>query len=136
MKYSNICINIPVKNLERAVNFYTQLGFEPHKIFRGPDCQNMVLTDQIHIMVHLDSSLKNFTPKAISDPANTTGVVLCLLCDSKAQVDDFVAKAVANEGSTYDAPQDLGFIYTHGFLDPDGNVWRLNYMNPDVPIPQ
>lgn len=100
MKFSNICINIPTKNLERSVNFYTQLGFEPHPIFRGPDCQNMVLTDQIHIMVHLDSSLKNFTPKAISDPMNTTGAVLCLLCDSQEQVDHLVTKALANEGST------------------------------------
>jgi predicted lactoylglutathione lyase len=22
-------------------------------------------------------------------------------------------------------------VYTHGFLDADGNAWRLNYMNPE-----
>lgn len=95
----------------------------------------MILTDRIRIMVHLDSSLANFTPKPISNPSVATGVVLCLDCDSKAQVDDLVAKAIAAGGSTYDAAQDLGFIYTHGFLDADGNAWRLNFMNPDVAMP-
>jgi predicted lactoylglutathione lyase len=135
MKPDTITINIPVTNLERAVRFYTQLGFDPHPVFRGPDCQCMILTDRIHVMVHLPSSLQHFTPKPISDPASSSGVVLCLNCKSKEQVDSLVAKAVAAGGSTYDAPQDLGFVYTQGFLDADGNAWRLNWMNPDVPMP-
>jgi hypothetical protein len=134
MKTTTICINIPVKNLERAVLFYTELGFEPHSIFRGPDCQCMIVTDTIQVMVHLDSSLRHFTPKPISDPSISTGAVFCLLCGSKTEVDDLVAKALANGGATYDEPQDIGgFVYTHGFLDADGNVWRLNWMNPDAP---
>lgn len=95
----------------------------------------MIVNDLIQVMVHLESSLKHFTPKPISDPSNLTGVVICLICDTKAQVDDLVSRAVANGGSTYDAAQDLGFIYTHGFLDADGNAWRLNWMNPEVPMP-
>ena len=51
------------------------------------------------------------------------------------RVDEIVATAVANGGGTYDSPQDLGFIYTHGFVDADGNVWRLNYFDPNVPLP-
>ena len=132
MNPATITINIPVRELERAVGFYTQLGFEPHPVFRGPDCQCMMVTDQIRIMVHLDSSLQLFTPKPISDPSLTTGVVLCLDCNSNAQVDDLVARAIAAGGSVYDAAQDLGFVYTHGFLDADGNAWRLNYMDPNV----
>lgn len=135
MNPETITINIPVGQLDRAVTFYTQLGLTPHPVFRGPDCQCMVLTDRIRIMVHLDSSLMHFTPKPILDPTTATGVVLCLDCDSKAQVDDLVAKALAAGGSTYDAAQDLGFVYTHGFLDADGNAWRLNFMNPDVAMP-
>lgn len=135
MKPDTIFVNLPVKDLERAVNFYTQLGFIPHPVFRGPDCQCLILTDNIHVMVHLADSLRQFAPKPVSDPAETTGVVLCLHCHSKEQVDDLVAKAVAHGGSTYDAPQDLGFVYTHGFLDADGNVWRLNHMTPDVTVP-
>ncbi|MBU0911020.1 MAG: glyoxalase/bleomycin resistance/extradiol dioxygenase family protein [Gammaproteobacteria bacterium] len=136
MNPATITINIPVRELERAVHFYTQLGFEPHPVFRGPDCQCMMVTEHIRIMVHLDSSLQLFTPKPISDPSLTTGVVLCLDCNSKAQVDALVARAIAAGGSVYDAAQDLGFVYTHGFLDADGNAWRLNYMDPNVVMPE
>lgn len=136
MNPATITINIPVRELERAVHFYTQLGFEPHPVFRGPDCQCMMVTDQIRIMVHLDRSLQLFTPNPISDPSLTTAVVLCLDCNSKAQVDDLVARTIAAGGSVYDAAQDLGFVYTHGFLDADGNAWRLNYMVPNVVMPE
>jgi len=27
------------------------------------------------------------------------------------------------------APQDLGFMYGHGFEDPDGHIWELSYMD-------
>lgn len=131
-----ITVNIPVRELERAVYFYTQLGFAPHPVFRGPDCQCMVVTEQIRIMLHLDSSLRHFTSKPILDPSTATGVVLCLDCNSKAEVDDLVARAVASGGSVYDAAQDLGFVYTHGFFDADGNVWRLNFMDPKVAMPE
>lgn len=128
MNPSTITVNIPVKQLERAVKFYSALGFEPHPHFRGPDCQCMIVTDEIRIMVHLAESLKNFTPNPISDPETSTGVVVCLDCNSKEQVDELVTRAIAAGGKLYDAVQDLGFVYTHGFLDTDGNAWRLNYM--------
>jgi predicted lactoylglutathione lyase len=131
MNPSTITVNIPVKQLDRAVTFYSALGFDPHPIFRGPDCQCMIVNDQIRIMVHLEDSLRNFTPKPISDPEKSTGVVICLDCNNKAQVDELIARALASGGTLYDAPQDLGFVYAHGFLDADGNAWRLNYMNPD-----
>jgi hypothetical protein len=31
-------------------------------------------------------------------------------------------------GSTYDKPEDYGFMYTHSFVDPDGHGWGLVHM--------
>ncbi len=39
-------------------------------------------------------------------------------------------KAVAAGGSTYNQPQDHGFMYQHGFQDPDGHIWEIFYMDP------
>ena len=39
------------------------------------------------------------------------------------------AKAVAAGGSTYDEPEDFGFMYTHSFVDPDGHGWGLVHMS-------
>ena len=56
-------------------------------------------------------------------------MLLSLACESREQVDALVAKALAAGGSTYDAPEDFGFMYTHGFLDPDGHGWGLLHMS-------
>jgi predicted lactoylglutathione lyase len=43
-----------------------------------------------------------------------------------------VRKAVASGGTTYNEPQDHGFMYGHGFQDPDGHIWELIYMEPSA----
>ena len=35
----------------------------------------------------------------------------------------------ASGGSTYDKPEDYGFMYTHSFVDPDGHGWGLIHMS-------
>jgi uncharacterized protein len=41
-----------------------------------------------------------------------------------------VRNAVAAGGTTYNEPQDHGFMYQHGFQDPDGHMWELVHMAP------
>ena len=43
-----------------------------------------------------------------------------------------VRKAVATGGTTYNDPQDHGFMYGHGFQDFDGHIWELIYMEPNA----
>jgi predicted lactoylglutathione lyase len=50
-----------------------------------------------------------------------------LSCESREEVDDLVAKAVA-AGGTADKAVDYGFMYTHGFVDLDGHGWGLTYV--------
>jgi predicted lactoylglutathione lyase len=55
---------------------------------------------------------------------------VCLSCESRAEVNDLVAKATAAGGTAPREPQDHGFMYQHGFEDPDGHTWELAYMEP------
>jgi predicted lactoylglutathione lyase len=70
-----------------------------------------------------------FTPKAICDTSQAVEMLLNLSCESREQVDALVAKALAAGGSTYDEPEDLGFMYSHSFVDPDGHGWGLFHMS-------
>jgi uncharacterized protein len=63
-------------------------------------------------------------------------VLICLSCSSRAEVDELVRKAVAAGGSAPNAPQDHGFMYGHGFQDPDGHIWELAYMDMSLAPPQ
>ncbi len=76
-----------------------------------------------------------FTPKAICDAKNSTEVLVALSYDNRSDVDDMVRKAVAAGGSTYNEPQDHGFMYAHGFQDLDGHSWEVFYMEPSFVKP-
>ena len=83
-------------------------------------------------MLLTEAKFKTFTPKAICDATLSTEVLVCLSCESRADVDGMVSKAVAAGGTTYNEPQDHGFMYAHGFQDLDGHIWEVIYMEPSA----
>jgi hypothetical protein len=90
----------------------------------------MIVAENIFVMLLTEYKFRTFTPNAICDATKSTEVLICLSCQSREEVDDMVSKAVAAGGSTYNQPQDHGFMYAHGFQDPDGHIWEFCYMEP------
>jgi uncharacterized protein len=125
-----IFVNLPVKDLDRSVAFFTSLGFTFNPDFTDATATCMVVSDTIFVMLLTEAKFKTFTPKAIADATRSTEVLVCLSCESRAEVDDTVRKAVAAGGTTYSEPQDHGFMYAHGFQDLDGHIWELVAMQP------
>jgi predicted lactoylglutathione lyase len=74
--------------------------------------------------------LQDVYEEDICDATRSTEVLVCLSCDSRANVDDLVAKARDAGGTVPSAPKDYGFMYGHGFEDLDGHIWELVYMEP------
>ena len=87
----------------------------------------MIVSDTIFIMLLTEAKFKTFTPKALCNATKSTEVLICLSCENRTDVDDRVSKAVAAGGTTYNEPQDHGFMYAHGFLGLDGHIWELIY---------
>jgi predicted lactoylglutathione lyase len=87
-------------------------------------------------MLLVEEFFKTFTTKSITDTAKSTEVLLCLSCESRAEVDELVAKAKAAGGTTPTEPKDYGFMYGHGFQDIDGHLWELVFMDPNVEMPK
>jgi predicted lactoylglutathione lyase len=90
------------------------------------------VADDIYVMLLTETKFKVFTPKPICDATKSTEVIIALSCDNRQAVDDLVKKALAAGGSTYNEPQDLGFMYQHGYQDLDGHIWELFYMDPSA----
>src|SRR3546814_16074027 len=80
------------------------------------------------VMLGTHAKFREFTPKAVCDTSQAVEVLISLSCESREQVDGLVAKALAAGGSTYDKPEDFGFMYTHSFIDPDGHGWGPLHM--------
>jgi predicted lactoylglutathione lyase len=128
--HKQIYVNLAVDDLPRARNFFSSLGFGFDPRFSNEQGACMVLGENIYAMLLVKDFFKTFTSKPLSDPAASTEVLLCLSCDSRAEVDHLVAKALAAGGQAPRAPQDHGFMYGHGFEDLDGHIWELVYMVP------
>jgi len=129
---TKIFVNLPVKNLNKSIEFFTKLGFSFNQQFTDETATCMIVTDDIFVMLLTEEKFKTFTPKEICDAKKYTEALVCLSLESRANVDEMVRNAVAAGGATYSEPQDHGFMYGHGFQDLDGHIWELIYMEPSA----
>ncbi len=127
---TEIFVNLPVKNLPRSMAFFQHLGYSFNPQYTNDQGACMVVSDTIYVMLLVEPFFQGFIKKAIADATKTTEVLICLSCESRAKLDELVAKAIEAGGRTPNAPQDHGFMFQHGFEDLDGHLWELVYMVP------
>ena len=128
-----IYVNLPVEDLKRSVEFFTQLGFAFNPQYTNENAACMVVAKDIYVMLLVENFFQTFTDKPVCMARKSTEVLMGLSCASRAEVDEMVRKAVAAGGSAPRNPQDLGFMYEHDFEDPDGHIWEPFYMEPGGP---
>ena len=63
-------------------------------------------------------------------------MLTCLSCESRQEVDDTLAKALAAGAKPWKPNTDYGFMYGCSFQDLDGHVWELMHMDPAAIPPQ
>lgn len=127
---TEVYVNLPVKDLERSTAFFESIGFQLNPQFSNDQASCVILSEHIFAMLLVESFFETFTDKPICDARKTTEVLVCLTCESRAKVDNLVAKAIAAGGRVPRKPQDQGFMYGHGFEDLDGHIWELIFMEP------
>lgn len=131
-----IFVNLPVKDLDKAIAFFTSLGFTFNAQFTDATGTCMIIGENIFAMLLTEEKFRGFTPKRICDSSTTTEVLIALSYDSRAEVDDLVDKALAAGAKTHSEPQDHGFMYLRAFQDLDGHNWEIFFMDPGYVLPQ
>lgn len=132
-----VFINLPIKNMARSQTFFKSLGFAFNPQFTNEQGACMVISENHnYAMLLVEPFFQGFTKKKIADATQTTEVLIAISCDSRAEVDEMVKKALAAGGTAPNASQDHGFMYSHGFTDLDGHVWEVLWMDPNAAPPQ
>lgn len=126
---TKVFINLPVKDLNRSMAFFTGLGFTFNPQFTDDKAACMVISDSIFAMMLTEEYFKTFTRKEISDARKATEVLIALDAGSREEVQQLVAKAKELGAELYAEPQDYGWMYQHSFADLDGHQWELAYMD-------
>lgn len=125
-----IFVNLPVKDLPRAMAFYEALGFTNNPRFTDDSAACMVWSEAIHVMLLTHERWHTFTSRPVP-PATDSEVMLALALDSREAVDRMNEKAAAHGGAADVNPlQDLGFMYNRSLTDLDGHIWEAFWMDP------
>lgn len=130
--HKQIFVNLPVRDLKRSMTFFKALGLNFDPAFTNDDAACLVIGENLYAMLLTEPFFRTFTDKTLVDAHTHVETLVCLSCESRAEVDEVVAKAVAAGGRAPRAPQDHGFMYGHGFEDLDGHIWELVHMAPEA----
>lgn len=123
-------INLPVKDLKKSIDFFSQLGFSFNPQFTDDNATCMVINEQTFAMLLTEARFKDFTNKEIIDATKQIEVLVGFSAESREQVDDVMNKAFAAGARPASETQDYGFMYQASFMDLDGHVWEVIYMDP------
>jgi predicted lactoylglutathione lyase len=118
-----IFVTLPVEDLPASRAFFTALGFEFNTEFSDASCACMVVDRNIFVMLLVRQRFGR-----IADATAVTEVITCLSAESRQEVDDTVARAIAAGGKPWQPPVENGPMYGGSFQDLDGHVWELVHM--------
>jgi uncharacterized protein len=126
---TKIFVNLPVKDLNKTVEFFTKLGFTFNPQFTDENATCMIVGENIFVMLLVEKFFKTFTKKEISDTTKYTEAIVAISAESKEEVDQMIKKVVDAGGSEPRDPQDYGWMYARSFEDINGHLWDIFYMD-------
>jgi predicted lactoylglutathione lyase len=126
---TKIFVNLPVKDLNRTVEFFTKLGFSFNPQFTDENATCMVIGEDIFVMLLVEKFFKSFTKKEICDATKDAEVIVALSAESRENVDQMMNRVKEAGGRESREPQDHGWMYGRGFQDVDGHLWEVIYMD-------
>lgn len=127
-----IFLNLPVADVARATAFYEAIGFVKNDAFSNEQASAMGWSDEISVMLLDHGFFKSFLPadRAIGDAHRSAQALVCLSFDSREAVDAIVEAAGAAGGvADVRDRQDMGFMYSRAFADPDGHIYEPMWMD-------
>jgi predicted lactoylglutathione lyase len=122
-------VNLAVSDLDRSVEFFTGLGFTFNPAFTDETATCMVIGEDAYAMLLVEERFKDFALNEPVDANAQTQAILAVTVDSREEVDDLTEKALASGGAPAADPQEMDFMYSRSFRDPDGHHWELFWMD-------
>jgi uncharacterized protein len=126
---TKIFVNLPVKDLNKTIDFFTKLGFKFNPQFTDENATCMIVGEDIFVMLLVEKFFKTFTKKEICDTSKDTEAIVALSVESREKVDQMIDKAIESGGKESREPQDHGWMYGRSFEDINKHLWEIIYMD-------
>ncbi|MDO6654616.1 VOC family protein [Anaerobacillus sp. 1_MG-2023] len=125
----HVFVNLPVKDLDKSIAFFSEIGFEFNPQFTDENATCMVINENTFVMLLVEEFFKTFTKKNLTNARESTEVIMALSAESNDEVDQMVSRALAARGKASNDPIDHGFMYARSFQDIDGHLWEVMHMD-------
>ena len=126
---TKIFVNLPAKDLNKTIEFFTKLGFKFNPQFTDENATCMIVGEDIFVMLLVEKFFKTFTKKEICDTSKNTEVIVALSVEDREKVDQMINRAIEAGGRESREPQDHGWMYGRSFEDINGHIWEIIYMD-------
>ncbi|HEX6981691.1 MAG TPA: VOC family protein [Balneolaceae bacterium] len=126
----DIWINLPVKDIKKSKEFFTQIGFS----FKDRETEDMAAMEvgekKVVVMLVVESKFKNFIQHNITDTESSSETVFSFDAESRDEVDELAKKVEEAGGSVFSKPaENQGWMYGCAFTDLDGHRWNVLHMD-------
>ena len=132
MATRKLFVNISVRDLQKSMEFFKKLGFSFNPQFTDDKAACMIINGDAYFMLLTEPFFQSFTKREVADTSRATEGMFALSCESRAEVDEIVRKAIDAGGSHAMDPMDQGFMYGWSFYDLDGHHWEVLWMDPNA----
>ncbi len=125
-----IFVNLPVKDLNKTIPFFTKLGFTFNPQFTDANATCMIIGENMFAMLVVEKFFKSFIPnKNICSAQKNAEVLTALAVESRTEVDKMMERVADAGGKEYRTAQDHGWMYGRAFEDLDGHIWEVFFMD-------
>lgn len=124
-----IFVNLPVKDLQQSIAFFTQVGFTFDQNFTDENATCMIIGENLFAMLLTEKFFGTFSDKPIADAKTTTEAIVALSVGSRDEVNELANRAIEAGGRQYKELQDHGWMYGRNFEDMDGHQWEVFFMD-------
>jgi predicted lactoylglutathione lyase len=126
-----IFINLPVRDVQASMHFYSQLGFTLDPLFTFDDQKCMAWSEQIYVMLQSLDMFRSGNTKNLPDPAQNTTATFTLPVESVAKLNEIIESGLQAGGREVGAMRDESFMQVRNIEDPDGHSWAVIYLDLD-----
>ena len=131
---TNIFVNLTTKDLERAKGFFTGLGFSINPQFTDDKAACVVIDENIYAMIVTEPFFEKLAKRKAADNTSAVECAVCLSCESREKVDEFVQKALSM-GATENIVPEMSVgdsMYGKSINDLDGHIWEFMWIDPKI----
>ncbi len=122
--------NLPVSDLRRTKAFWSAHGFSFNPQYTSENSVCIEMNERSKVMFVPVALFEKLTGKPVPDLSQSCAVTLAFTSETRKGVDEVIDKVLKAGGAKAHEPEDQGFMYDCGFLDPDGHAWSVYWVNP------